>query len=291
MRMVHRIFLIAFRREKEWSWSVKTFLLFSWLLIGGGGYFAYNFYQQSMADKDALTQSLVSARESDTDLTNQIANLKNQIANLQSELNAEKKIASSLRQAASAVATPTPSATFSSDPTTQQITPNSFPSTISTLFGKTYTGCVLSRVTPDGISITYSMGAASIGVAHILFSELDPTLAKTFGYDPNAAKQYEQQQALAEAQSDAARTAADVTDTSETATNSNPPLQSTSTQSGLSTEAKTAIQAQISDLRADISMMQNDLSRHPEWDRTRGAYPDKITQEQAQIQQLQAELR
>jgi hypothetical protein len=80
--------------------------------------------------------------------------------------------------------------------------PTSIPDTIKTLSGKTYTGCVLSQVTPDGISFMHSMG-----VAKVLFSDLDPAFAATFGYNPDAAEKYEQNQAAEASLSDAERAA------------------------------------------------------------------------------------
>jgi len=165
---------------------MKALLFLTWVLIGVAGYYAYNFYQQ-----DAVT-------------VNQLQAANAQIASLQDQLASVKKQFEALRLSVSIKAT---AMGGSADNTKSQPV---IPTTITTLTGKTYTGCVLSSVTPDGISFTHSLG-----VAKVLFTDLDASFGATFGYNPDAAEKYEQQQALAEANSDANRTAAEKSDAAE----------------------------------------------------------------------------
>ena len=169
--------------------------------------------------------------------------------------------------------------------------PTSIPSTITTSFGKTYTGCVMSRVTPNGISFTHSMG-----VAKVQFSDLDPGLAHSFGYDPVAAKKYEADELARISKSDAdramveaqAKTSVDTTNPSATAPA--PSRQPASSVSYMTDEERARIHATIVSLRQDMGHMGNSVSvdssgNYPS-DRSRGAYADKIKEDQNQINQL-----
>lgn len=57
---------------------------------------------------------------------------------------------------------------------------------ITTLLGRTYRGCNIVNVHPDGISFTHSNGAAKI-----LFTDLPQPLRDKFGYDPAKAAAHE----------------------------------------------------------------------------------------------------
>ena len=177
--------------------------------------------------------------------------------------------------------------------------PTSIPSTITTISGQTYTECVLSRVTPDGISFTHSMG-----VAKVPFTDLDPALAAQFGYDPVAAKKYEEEEAQQASESDALRQAslaASLTNNPSgniaSVATSTPPAPKPS----LSSDQRGAIQNQIAALQADINFMQSDQQKKLSANKTtvkadgretsRGAYDDKIASEEAQVDQLQQQLQ
>src|SRR6266480_6919433 len=54
--------------------------------------------------------------------------------------------------------------------------------------GKEYKNAKLSRVEPDGIVITFSGG-----IVKIPFTELSPEIQKKYGYDQNAAADFQQQ--------------------------------------------------------------------------------------------------
>jgi len=175
---------------------MKVFLVLTWLGIAVAGYFGYNFYQQSLADGAVAAQNLETAKAANADLSAKVDTLTQQLSKVQRQLADARAAAVAVPAVIPAVATPVPVAA-----------PTSIPATITTIYGKTYTGCALSRVTPDGISFIHSMG-----VAKIRFAELDPSLAATFGYDAAAAKKYELDQAAQQAQSDAARAAMEARD-------------------------------------------------------------------------------
>jgi hypothetical protein len=150
-------------------------------------------------------------------------------------------------------------------------------------------------VTPDGISFAHSTR-----VAKVLFSELDPRFAATFGYDPIAAQKYQQDQAIQAGKSDAEREAL----TASVPTNA--PVANTVVTShspapqGLSLGQKEALQKHIASLQADITFMQgeeakltNDGKRlRADGNRvSHGGYDDRIADEQAQVVQLSGQLR
>ena len=274
---------------------MKAFLVLTWLSIAGAGYYGYNFYQKSLADAQESTQALDAAHTDVTALTAQVALLKDQMSTLRARLAAEKRASDELPLAAvvSSVPVASPEPQQTSAPIASTVTkqmPASIPATITTLAGKTYTGCVLSRITPDGISFTHSMG-----VAKVLFSELDPIFAATFGYDPVAAKKYEQDQALLASQSDAHRAAAEgrVASSADNsvgqavdapATPQVPPAQE------LSDEQRDAIQKQILALESDIAFMKREESK-AYYDTGHGGYSDKIREEEMQLENLQRKLQ
>ncbi len=203
--------------------------------MGGAGYYGYNYYLKS-------TQDLAAANA-------KIAALTEQTSALQSELSAAKSApAASPAPVAEASAATTPVAPAS--PATE------IPATITTLSGKTYTGCVLSRILPDGISFLHSMG-----VAKVLFSDLDPSFAAKFGYDPTAAKKYEDDEAAHDAQSDALRMAADTTNKSTTAAGGDAgsgAIPAASAPDPAATQANAAAKtAQADALKGQIRALQN----------------------------------
>ena len=167
----------------------------------------------------------------------------------------------------------------------------SVPSTITTLSGKTYTGCILSRVTPDGIAIINSTGGADIR-----FSDLDPSFGTVFGYDPVAGQKYEQEQAEATHKIAPGQAPVKVVESSTTDV-SNPPTEPTAAPSQafaapkLSPEDRAAIQAQIRALNSDIAFMQREEDKVANSNNSsHGGYFDKIAAERDQVAQLQHEL-
>jgi hypothetical protein len=176
--------------------------------------------------------------------------------------------------------------------------PTTIPSTIVTISGKTYTDCVLSRATPDGISFMHSLG-----VAKVPFSDLDPALAAKFGYDPAAAQKYEQQEAVQEQASDAQRAAAEsysATNASESDAAAVAPAASAPPPSSLSPGQRQAIQQQIASLQSDIAFMQGEENKllgpqknilSTDYGQvSQGGYAGKIAAEQAQVAQLNQQL-
>jgi hypothetical protein len=212
--------------------------------MGAAGYFGYISYQQARADAQLSEQALQTAKASNLDLSAKIATLTQQVSALQTQLAEGEVKAGSPASTVPAVATTTQAAV-------------ALPSSITTIYGRTYTNCVLSRMTPDGISFTHSMG-----VAKVLFSDLDPALAAKFGYDAAAAQKYEQDEAAREAQSDALRSQAEnankpssgavgAADLASTAAASNPPDPG----------VRAAKQAQIAALENQITSLQSEAQR------------------------------
>ena len=88
-------------------------------------------------------------------------------------------------------ATPTPApaaADASSNPIKPWTPPDVMPSqpnwTWATSDGKTYQNVVVTKIEPDTVSITHSMG-----VAHVPISTLPPDIQKQLNYDPHAASE------------------------------------------------------------------------------------------------------
>jgi hypothetical protein len=67
---------------------------------------------------------------------------------------------------------------------------DSFPA-ITTTDGKTYDHITAQRADPDGLYIEYTPAGNGIGTAKVKFARLSADLQKQFGYDADAAKQYE----------------------------------------------------------------------------------------------------
>ena len=175
-----------------YSGGMKTFLLIAtWLGIAVTGYYGYSFYNKTLADAQASSAAISVLQSTNADLNQQVVSLKDTVAKLEAQLADQKRLAAqiALESKASAYV-----------PTGPVHVPTSIPSTITTIYGKTYTGCVLSKVTPDGISFTHSMG-----VAKVPYTDLDPTFASAFGYNPVTAKRYEADQEAQQEASDTAR--------------------------------------------------------------------------------------
>ncbi|HRJ10475.1 MAG TPA: hypothetical protein PLP58_17980, partial [Prosthecobacter sp.] len=60
---------------------------------------------------------------------------------------------------------------------------------ITTLTGKTYRGCEIVRVHPDGVSFTHATGAAKV-----LFEDLPAEWRARLGYDPVKAEAWKREQ-------------------------------------------------------------------------------------------------
>ncbi|MBE7496742.1 MAG: hypothetical protein HS117_17510 [Verrucomicrobiaceae bacterium] len=65
------------------------------------------------------------------------------------------------------------------------ITASAMAETITTLRGRTYQGCRIKQVHPDGVSFTHRDGAAKI-----LFTDLPSSMRSKYGYDPKKAAAY-----------------------------------------------------------------------------------------------------
>jgi len=223
-----------------YSGGMKTFLLIAtWLGIAVTGYYGYSFYNKTLADAQASSVAISVLQSTNADLNQQVVSLKDTVAKLEAQLADQKRLAAqiALESKASAYV-----------PTGPVQVPTSIPSTITTIYGKTYTGCVLSKVTPDGISFTHSMG-----VAKVPYTDLDPTFAAAFGYDPVAAKRYEADQKAQQEASDTARATyealSNTTATALTAPVSNVPATAS---------PEVTNQAQIAALQGQITALQSE---------------------------------
>jgi hypothetical protein len=167
---------------------MKVLFFFSWLAFAAAAYYAYEFYNDTLAKQAVTAQSEASDEAKISDLKAQVQQLTANFADLTAQLqqksqeNVELRRKLGLTQPSSAVAFVDPvSTTAPTMPTTSS--PVAFPSTITTISGTTYQECKFDKATPDGISFFHSTG-----VAHIPFTDLDPALAASFGYDQAGAQ-------------------------------------------------------------------------------------------------------
>jgi len=169
-----------------------------------------------------------------------------------------------------------------------------------TVNGVTYHNVTVGTVEADKVHIMYDGGLGAVALA-----DLTPDLQKRFGYDPNKAKAaanaeaarlaaLDQQHALEVQQQAKASAAAIPTPTAA--------QSSAASSNSLSAAQRASIQAQIESLQQDITFMQGEEAKvYQESNKqvvkadgnvtTQGAYTQKIVDEQAEIQQLQAQLR
>jgi hypothetical protein len=167
--------------------------------------------------------------------------------------------------------------------------PPALPKTITTIYGDTYTDCVLDKITPDGISFMHSTGAAKVP-----FSSLDPALAAQFGYDPDAAKKFATAEQTRHAKIDADDAAA--LTQSQTRQNVPPsavsapppavapvvstpaapaPVAVASAPTSQGKPDKAAIQAQVDDLRKQIKDLQAKAKQQDRHDKA--AYDNQMS--------------
>jgi hypothetical protein len=78
--------------------------------------------------------------------------------------------------------------------------------TIVTLAGKTYQNCKVIKSEPDGITIKYAPNGFGVSEIKLTFDELPPNLQQMYGYNPQTAAAYIQEQQAAAALSDAEKT-------------------------------------------------------------------------------------
>ncbi len=88
-------------------------------------------------------------------------------------------------------------------PSVQTVQPGTPLGEITTLSGKKYLNATLTRIEPNGISITHDDGLAKVS-----FADLSEELRKKYGYDPTKAAQFSQTEQTAAAQRAAAANAA-----------------------------------------------------------------------------------
>ncbi len=208
---------------------MKSLLFLSWLAFAGAGYYAYGFYNDTIAKQAQADEAAASNLAKINDLKTQVRQLTANFADLNLQLeeqtkeNAELRGKLGLTQASSRVTFIAPvSATAPTAPATATAIP--FPSTITTISGTTYQDCKFDRATPEGISFFHSTG-----VAHVPFTDLDPALAASFGYNSQRAADYTKAQ-----QSDTQGTADGAASTNATSngaasTTSNSPSSSSNT--------------------------------------------------------------
>ena len=261
---------------------MKTFIFLSWLIFAAAGYGGYLFYQDAIKEREQARVASATQRE-------QIKLLAGQVETLRAALEQKSQ--------------PSPSAAPGPELATSNLPPSAtnFPAIITTTTGKTYQGCRLERAYPDGISVIHATG-----VAKIAYSDLEASFAASFGYDPEKARQFAQEEAIKSVSSDQARSDHIAAQRAQMATAAPSPsavstLAPTSTpaHSTISPEQTTSIQIQIKALTEHIAFMQAQEAKMYEHrilksngaKMTHGAYDDKIVEETAQISALQAQLR
>ena len=89
----------------------------------------------------------------------------------------------------------------------QNKTNNSAPDEITTLDGTTYRGVTVQKVDADGLRIGYTPAGGGIGATKIKFENLAESVQKQYGYDPQRAAAYAEEQAKLRAE-EASRQAA-----------------------------------------------------------------------------------
>jgi hypothetical protein len=271
---------------------MKTFLILTWLLIAGAGYGGYLYYQQTLT-------AAAQAQAANEQLKGQVKAIAAELEIVSAQLDDERRTSDSLRKLLANAGHS--NVTAATPDLAQPPSAANFPSTITTRTGKTYEGCRLDRAFPDGISIFYHQG-----VAKIFYPDLDPAFAASFGYNPQEAAKYAQEEAIRMADSDALRSQAVVQEAKEeaaeaTATTATPASSpSPGAKPSLTADQRAAIQAQIDSLQSDIAFMQEQEAKLTN-DRhtlttdnasvTSGGYADRISQEQDQVRQLQAQLQ
>ena len=169
-----------------------------------------------------------------------------------------------------------------------------------TVLGKDYHNVVVTKVEADVVHIIYDGGIGSLNQA-----DLPPDLQKIFGYDPAEAESAAKAKADSLAIADRDEMTKAQQQAQIAAQTSPPPSSAPQTAQahvGLSSEQRATIQSQIQSLQADISFMQAEEAKTVQEGNkqvvkadnrgaTQGAYADKIASEQAQVAQLQAELK
>lgn len=75
--------------------------------------------------------------------------------------------------------------------------------TIVTLSGQTYQNCKIIKVEPDGITIKYAPNGVGLSEIKLTFDELPPNLQQMYGFNPQIAAAYVNEQAAAANLSDA----------------------------------------------------------------------------------------
>jgi hypothetical protein len=69
--------------------------------------------------------------------------------------------------------------------------------TLSTTDGATYTGITTQRIEPDGLYIEYTLPGGGLGMSKIKFDRLSRVQQKQYGFDADAARDYEAEVAQA----------------------------------------------------------------------------------------------
>lgn len=65
------------------------------------------------------------------------------------------------------------------------------PKEITTRAGKVYKNTKIERVDPSGITVSYSMAGGGLGITKITFDQLPPDLQRVYGYDSQAAANFQ----------------------------------------------------------------------------------------------------
>ncbi len=148
--------------------------------------------------------------------------------------------------------------------------------------GRDYHNVVVGKIEADRVHITYDGG-----IGTILIADMPPELKAKFAFDPAKAKaeadarESARLAAVAELQAEAAKNPQVVEENAPAISQAAP--QKPTVDTG-------AIQSEIASLQADVAFMQK-VEREPHVGYTKGAYGQKIKDEEAQIAALQGQLK
>jgi len=191
-------------------------LLLSLLIVAlaaGAGWFYVTQYEPlnaNVADLNARNQTLTSqlsdAQTQAKSLQAQAKSLQGQVQTLTAANVADEAKLSQLRSELAAQSTPSPGASLATGPINADVNgvivvdPPKPIGDITLNDGRSYTQCLLTKIEPDGLRVTHSLG-----VAKLAFTNLSADLQKQFNYDPTRAAAYSKMVAAQAANSDATR--------------------------------------------------------------------------------------
>jgi hypothetical protein len=155
-----------------------------------------------------------------------------------------------------------------------------------------YKGCKLIKVEADGITISHSLG-----VAKLLFTQLPPEMRKAYGYDPDAAKKAQEEQAakdaLSDQMADKVRLAEKEAKKAQEAPTANSdsagsPPASTSVSSN-EVQKQERIQFLMNEISENQRLIQDEHGSHNSHSYSHGAYDQIIAQDTSELASLRAD--